>query len=462
MTCDITESVCPVCLNRIGAQRVASGERVELAKTCPEHGEFRTVIWNGHPTLKEWQRPKTPELLRPVFHETQRGCPFDCGLCREHRQRSCTVLLEVTRRCNLHCPVCFACSYPGNAADPSLKEIFHWFETVRHMAPGSNIQLSGGEPTVRDDLPEIVAAGQAAGFGFIQLNTNGIRLANDSGYMKALKDAGLASVFLQFDGTEDAVHLKLRGRALADIKRRAIDACASHGIGVVLVPTLVPGVNTHQIGGLLQLAVGLSPTVRGVHFQPISYFGRYPQPINGASRITLPELMAAIEHQSAGMFKAADFRPPGCENAWCSFHADYLTLPGGKVRVLQSPGPLSGCGAPIPAEEGALRTMAHVSRQWAAPVGGPTDPTDPDPPAAEDSGGVAGPRGNRPMRLDDFLNRARTHMFTVSAMAFQDAWTMDLERLRDCCIHVLDPGRGLVPFCAYNLTAVDGRALYRK
>jgi hypothetical protein len=66
------------------------------------------------------------------------------------------------------------------------------------------------------------------------------------------------------------------------------------------------------------------------------------------------------------------------------------------------------------------------------------------------------------MSLEAFLERARTHTFTVSAMAFQDVWTLDLERLRECCIHVLDPRYGLVPFCAYNVTATDGKALYRK
>jgi uncharacterized radical SAM superfamily Fe-S cluster-containing enzyme len=284
-------------------------------------------------------------------------------------------------------------------------------------------------------------------------------LAEDTGYAKALKDAGLASVFLQFDGTDDAVHLKLRGRELTDVKRRAIDACADHGIGVVLVPTLVPGVNTHQIGALLQFAVGLSPVVRGVHFQPISYFGRYPHTINDAARITLPELMAAIEAQSAGMFQAADFRPPGCENAWCSFHADYLTLPYGKVRPLRPPEPFPGCCTPTPAEEGARRTMAHVSQQWAGPERATASL---GPAEAGDLDGVSGLSRSEPMRLHDFLNRARSHRFTISAMAFQDAWTMDLERLRDCCIHVLDPRRGLVPFCAYNVTAVDGKALYRQ
>jgi 7,8-dihydro-6-hydroxymethylpterin dimethyltransferase len=460
MESDTTESLCPVCLNRIGAERVACGQQVQLVKRCPDHGEFRTVIWNGRPSLKEWRRPKTPVLLLPFLRETQRGCPFDCGLCREHRQRSCTVLLEVTRRCNLRCPVCFAGSHPGKVVDPTLAEIRDWFETVRRVAFGSNIQLSGGEPTVRDDLPEIVAAGREIGFGFIQLNTNGIRLANDTAYVKALREAGLASVFLQYDGTEDAVHLKLRGRVLADVKRRAIEACAGHDIGVVLVPTLVPGVNTHVIGDVLQTAVRLSPAVRGVHFQPVSYFGRYPQPIEDAARITLPELMAAIEYQSAGMFKAADFRPPGCENAWCSFHADYLALPRGMVRRLRAPDPLSACCLPVPAEEGALRTMAHVSRQWAAaPEGGATSP---DTSTADGSNSVSVSPCDGPMRLDDFVNRARSHTFTVSAMAFQDVWTIDLERVRDCCIHVFDPRHGLVPFCAYNITAVDGRTLYRQ
>ncbi|RPJ75980.1 MAG: radical SAM protein, partial [Desulfobacteraceae bacterium] len=139
---ETTASLCPVCLNRIGAERVACGERVQLVKTCPEHGEFRAVVWNGRPRMNEWRRPKTPALLRPVFQKTLRGCPFDCGLCREHRQRSCTVLLEVTRRCNLHCAVCFAGSHPGDAADPSLEDIRDWYRRTLGMAPGSNIQLS--------------------------------------------------------------------------------------------------------------------------------------------------------------------------------------------------------------------------------------------------------------------------------------------------------------------------------
>jgi uncharacterized radical SAM superfamily Fe-S cluster-containing enzyme len=46
-------------------------------------------------------------------------------------------------------------------------------------------------------------------------------------------------------------------------------------------------------------------------------------------------------------------------------------------------------------------------------------------------------------------------------MAFQDAWNLDLERLRDCCIHTVSTDGRIVPFCAYNLTSRSGRALYR-
>jgi 7,8-dihydro-6-hydroxymethylpterin dimethyltransferase len=451
---ETTESLCPVCLKRIRAERVPDGEKVELVKACPEHGEFRATIWAGRPGLQEWRRPKTPTVLRPVQREARRGCPFDCGLCPEHRQRSCTVLLEVTRRCNLRCPVCFADARENGRSEPGLPEIREALHRVSEMAPGCNLQLSGGEPTVRDDLPAIVGAARRAGIGFVQVNTNGIRLAEDPSYVGALKDAGLASIFLQFDGTRDSVHLELRGRALNDEKRGAVDACARHGIGVVLVPTLVPGVNTDQVGEILKLAASMSPAVRGVHFQPVSHFGRFPHRFGNAHRITLPELMAAIEHQTDGGFMAADFRPPGCENAWCSCHADYVVLSNGRVRALHSAqGP--GCCDPIAAGEGARRAMAHVRRQWSEPT--PSDPSL----ACGSSPGAQLDSSGQPMRLDDFLARARSHTLTVSAMAFQDAWTLDLERLRECCIHVYDVRYGLVPFCAYNLTAVDGRALYR-
>jgi uncharacterized radical SAM superfamily Fe-S cluster-containing enzyme len=129
--------------------------------------------------------------------------------------------------------------------------ISSWYQCVAESGKTCNIQLSGGEPTTRGDLPAIVALGRDLGFSFIQLNTNGIRLGRDREYARDLKRAGLSSIFLQFDGTEDHIYLRLRGKRLLDDKKRAVDTCAEQNIGVVLVPTVIPGVNDHNMGDIL-------------------------------------------------------------------------------------------------------------------------------------------------------------------------------------------------------------------
>jgi hypothetical protein len=192
--------------------------------------------------------------------------------------------------------------------------------------------------------------------------------------------------------------------------------------------------------------------VRGVHFQPVSYFGRYPKQPDDGERITLPEIMRGLEAQTGGMLRAGDFRPPGCEHAFCSFHANYVaTEEGGLTRL--SSGGACGC-TPRPASEGADAAKSFVKRQWAAP--GKVLPM------AYDAVLDRGVADEKPQdALDAFIRRAATHTFAVSAMAFQDCWTLDLERLKGCCIHEVSPDGRLIPFCAYNLTSMDGRTLYR-
>jgi uncharacterized radical SAM superfamily Fe-S cluster-containing enzyme len=457
-----TESLCPVCLRRLPAYRECLGDTTYLVKHCPLHGEFRTPVWRGAPDFDRWRRPKIPVQPPALFSVVDKGCPFDCGLCSEHRQRSCTILIEVTQRCDLNCPVCFAAA-PSKGADLSPDVVGRLLQRAQEAGPASNIQFSGGEPTMRDDLPELVALGREIGFNFIQVNTNGLRLGRDRAYVKALQQAGLASVFLQFDGTEEQIYRRMRGRALLKDKAAAVEACAEHNIGVVLVPTLVPGVNTHNIGAIIEKALDWIPAVRGVHFQPVSYFGRYPAAPSDALRITLPEVLRAIEEQSGGMIQASHFGPPGCENSLCSFHGQFMLLSNRKVMPLKSADSKACCATPIKADLGAARAITSVARQWSGRESALTEkkleqgcccrePGD----HGEDAGSTA------PMSLDAFIQRARSHTFSISAMAFQDAWNVALDRVRDCCIHVMAPDGRLIPFCLYNLTAADGRTLYRR
>jgi tetraether lipid synthase len=441
----VTASVCPVCLRTITAVKLTHGEEIMLRKECPEHGRFQAVIWRGRPDYDSWQRPKIP--ARPRFPQagSAAGCPQDCGLCGEHRQHTCTALIEVTRRCDLRCTYCFADGGRGRLPDPDLAELLCSFLQLLRASGPCNIQLSGGEPTLRDDLPEIVGLGRGLGFEFIQVNTNGLRLARDPAYAGVLKKAGVASVFLQFDGLEDAVYEKLRGRPLVEEKRRALEHCTRHGLAVVLVPTLVPGVNDRQIGAIIDFGLQHSPTVRGVHFQPVSYFGRIPAVPDDEMRITIPEIIREIEAQTQGRVRVENFKPPGCENAWCSFHGNFVLLKDGELLPITRHSP---CCTPESAEAGASKARRFVSRSWA-------------PPQIDEIGASAGSAAPSLGGWDIILERARSHTFCISGMAFQDAWNLDLERLKDCCIHVVHPDGRLIPFCAYNLTDSHGRALYR-
>ena len=308
-----TESVCPECLARVPAVLLDRGGSVSLQKVCTVHGEFQTPVWRGDPAYATWSRPKVPLAPLQPAAKAGKGCPFDCGICRDHRQQTCIALLEVTSRCNLMCSFCFADAGHADEDDPGLSEIRKWYECLLTNGYTCNVQLSGGEPTLRDDLPEIVALGRSMGFSFIQVNTNGMRLAADLAYVRKLRDAGMSSVFLQFDGTEDEIYRSLRGNSLFDCKVKAIDNCRQTELGVILVPTLVAGVNLHNVGEIIAFAMKNIPTVRGVHFQPATYTGRYPQRPDDSQRVTLPEVMRGIETQTGGLIRTEHLAPPGCE-----------------------------------------------------------------------------------------------------------------------------------------------------
>ena len=433
-----TSSVCPVCLARIPAiKTVGEDGNIYLEKKCWEHGSFKTLIWEGDlESYIGWAAGDSNAPVTPVrAREAERGCPNDCGLCQNHERDGCCVLLELTNRCNLSCPVCFASAGEQTPHDLSVEEIGKQYDLLMEHGGPFNIQLSGGEPTIREDLDKIIALGKEKGFTFFQLNTNGIRLAREGGYAAHLAKAGVSVVFLQFDGLDDKIYQTLRGAALAETKLRAIENCKAAGLPVVLVPTVAPGVNDHALGDILRFALAHAPHVRGVHIQPISYFGRCgleaPE-----KRLTIPAVLRRIEEQTEGLMKASDFGGGGAESPYCSFHASYLRKPDGSLKALPRRRSQCCCVKSSDARD-------FVSQQWS----GKASCCDGDSDTAS---------------LDAFLQKTVENTFTVSGMVFQDAYNLDLDRLRRCYICEVDTQKGMIPFCAYNLTDINGKALYRK
>ena len=433
-----TMSVCPVCLARIPAVKtVGEDGNLYLEKRCWEHGPFRTLIWEGDlESYVNWSSGDSNDAVTPVrAAPPEKGCPYDCGLCQNHERDGCCVLLELTNRCNLRCPVCFASAGEQKPHDLTLEEIGKQYDLLMERGGPFNIQLSGGEPTMRDDLDRIIALGSEKGFSFFQLNTNGLRLAGEEGYAQHLAKAGVSTVFLQFDGLEDEIYRTLRGAPLVQTKLRAIERCREAGLPVVLVPTVAPGVNDHALGDIFRFALEHAPHVRGVHIQPISYFGRCGLEAPEL-RLTIPAVLRRIEEQTGGLMKASDFGGGGAESPYCSFHASFLRKPDGTLKALPRRRSQCCCVKSSDARD-------FVSQQWS----GKASRCDGD---------------SNTSSLDAFLQQTVENTFTVSGMVFQDAYNLDLDRLRRCYICEVDSERGMVPFCAYNLTDIHGKALYRR
>ena len=420
-----TRSVCPVCLKNLPAvlTRRDNGQ-IWLEKTCPDHGFVEVPVWQGRMDFDRW-------LLetQPLPEGCGLSCPQNCGICPEHEIGTCCTLLEVTRRCNLRCRYCFA--DVGTGEDLPIEECKAAIRDIVRQCGQPLLQFSGGEPTLRDDLPELVRYAKETGCSYTQVNTNGIRLAEDPDYVRRLAEAGLDIVFLQFDGIRDDIYRTLRGRDLLETKLEAIRKCSEARIGITLVPTVVKGVNDDNLGEIVKLAARLAPGVRGVHFQPVSYFGRYPTAPEAGERYTLDMLMTDIADQAG--IPIDSFMPSHCDHPLCGFHASFLIGPDGGLKALSSithSAHSRGC---------ASDNREYVARHWRrAP--------EEVPPAGSFSD---------EMDFDTFLSRLRHRSLTLSAMAFQDAMNLNIERLHRCSLHVYD-SRKIKPFCARYLSKMKG------
>ena len=154
-----TESLCPVCLKKIPARYERIDGKAYMVKDCPEHGHFKVLFWRDADMYVNWMRQGIHAPAKDRGRPEEHGCPYDCGLCDAHHSGTCTSILEITYRCNMQCRICFA---DANAErfDPDKEQIRRMFRTALGANKYCSVQLSGGEPTVRDDLPELVRMGK--------------------------------------------------------------------------------------------------------------------------------------------------------------------------------------------------------------------------------------------------------------------------------------------------------------
>lgn len=408
-----TTSLCLVCKKRVPAAYMQYPDGVRLEKFCPVHGVHRVDIWRGNAKdFLKWCEGWHPE---PYANP---DCPYVCGLCEKHQTPTCCVILDITNRCNLRCPYCFADG--GTGEDMPFEEVCDALDDI--YAKGRRfLHISGGEPTVHPDILKILSYAKEKGFAYIQLNTNGIRIAQDSGFAKALAQAGTSCVFLQFDGMTDEVYQKVRGQALLDQKMQAIRYCDEAQLGVVLVPTVIAGINDDQIGPILQFAYAHMPAVRGVHYQPVTYTGRFEQ----GKRITIPEMLSAIESQSDGLIRRDQILPSACDAPLCGFHAEFQRKEDG-LHCLTSEDS-EGCCSDAAGPNDVVKNQLHVKNRWTRIPDGSYPP---------------GSMGELRKTISD-------QSFCISGMLFQDPDTLDLARTMHCSVHVYRDGH-FIPFCVFH------------
>jgi len=236
--------LCPICLRVIDAKIFSENGKVYLEKICPEHGYFRDIYWSDYEMYKKaWKFKNDGSGLENPMTKRKKGCPYDCGLCNEHLTTTVLANIDITTRCNMHCPICFAnVEAKGYIYEPTKEEIIKMMKILRNEkpAPAYAVQFSGGEPTIREDLPELIKLAKELGFPQVQIATNGIKIAESEKYAKKLKDAGLKRINVRFDGLKEETYIATRGFNALPLKFKAIENCRKAGLkSIVLVPTLV-------------------------------------------------------------------------------------------------------------------------------------------------------------------------------------------------------------------------------
>ncbi|NYT02036.1 MAG: radical SAM protein [Methanosarcinales archaeon] len=476
-------SLCPICLRAVDARIFQENGAVMIRKNCPDHGEFQDVYWSDVRLYEKFEKYREDGEGLENPYTAGMSCPMDCGICSRHLTGTLLAIIDLTNRCNLNCPICFADSKnSGRLYEPSVQQIGEMMQNLRseRSNPCPAVQFSGGEPTLREDLAQIISMAREMGFSQIQLATNGLMLASSLDLCQNLRKAGLNTVYMQFDGLTDETYQAARGRSMVQIKLKAIENSRRAGMkSIVLVPTVIRGVNDGQLGDIVRFAAQNLDVVRGVNLQPISFSGRIEQSERLSRRITIPDVLKLLEEQTFGQITAMDFFPipfvapitrfieavrgaqePSFTVHPCCGAATYLFSNNGRLmpitRFIDVEGLLRQIRQEVTEFKGSslsrIRMQAMLLKELPRFIEDDQSPDDLKPARML----MKVLRDGTKDSLREFHNRT----LFLGIMHFQDLYNIDLERVQRCGIHYATPDGRIIPFCSYNVLhrqAVEAR-----
>lgn len=431
---ELTNSVCHVCFRKVEAKVIFQNEKVYLHKFCPEHKLQKVLIATDIDYYLRMRAVSKPGQMPYAFNTPMKnGCPFDCGLCPDHEQHSCLTLIEITDRCNLTCPVCYAGSSPKHKHRPLADVIAMLDRIVANEKEPDVVQISGGEPTLHPDFFTILDEAKARPIRHLMVNTNGVRIAKDRAFVERMAAymPGF-EVYLQFDALDTQVLQDLRGEDLLNVRKQALAHLNEWNISTTLVVTLKKGLNDHLMGEIIEYALQ-QPCVRGVTFQPVQQAGRLENFDAAQDRLTLTEVRQGILDQHS-LFTPEDLIPVPCHPE-CITMGYALKLEGKTLPLTQLVDP-DLAGNTIRYEEAlSLFSTAH-SPQAAAqilcclPV----------------------------MPVPDHLDY--NNLFRIIIMRFMDAYDLDIRSVKKSCVHIVSPdAQKVIPFDTFNLFYRDTEVL---
>ncbi|TWU22189.1 molybdenum cofactor biosynthesis protein A [Novipirellula galeiformis] len=454
-----TDSLCPECMTVVPAKIITRGQRVYFRKRCPQHGVREDFVCSD---VRWWDRGEghTASVL-PLVRSTQsgKGCPHDCGLCEEHEQHTCIGLVELTDRCNLSCPMCFASSGPGGK-DHSLQDIIASLDRLVECEGRAEVcQLSGGEPTIHPEFERVVDEALTRPIDYVMINTNGLRLAKDLALVERLaNNRDRIEIYFQWDGSDRELVRRVRGEDVIDVKRRALDRLQQADLHVTLVSTLTAPLDEHFYRDLWAEALG-RPNVTGLSLQPATFSGRHLLPTDLEDRVTFPDVIRGLANASGSMIREDDFTPLPCAHPNC--HQIMLAArDGDRLAGLNQVGPvaenldlIAGGISFTPERSKQLLSLFLDRMSHCGSDCGCSDLVSLGSSSESNS-------RHRSQEIDPVLERffARVlaqqatakDMMRVTITSFLDAYNFDVRQLMKCCTHHVLPSGHVVPFCAYN------------